>query len=365
MSKLRRRKFLGMATASLATVGGCSLFAEPNRLRISGLAGAIPSKLVGEFEKAESKPTELKSFKNYAELWNAIKETKTEENKTEENKTEESRNNPDLIGIADGWLDQAIAQNLIQSFSLAQISQQIPQWQQLPEIFRTSVIRNQRVWGIPFRWGATAIAYRSDKVEKPITKWQDLWRTELKGKITLPNNQREVIGIVLKKLGHSYQTADLNKISELRSELKSLHQQVKTYTNQYYLQTLLTADSWVAVGWTIDLLRIQQLYPDLQVVLPQEGSALWTDIWTVTRETKNLTSALAWQNFFLQPAIAAKISALTNVASTISALDLLPQSIKENAVKFPSAAILAKCEPLLPLPVSTVNQYQKIWENLI
>jgi putative spermidine/putrescine transport system substrate-binding protein len=358
MHNLRRRKFLGMATASLATglttAGGCSLFAEPNRLRVSGLASAIPGKLASEFEKGASKSTELKIFKNYAELWNAVKEIKSSDRKDD----------PDLIGMADGWLDRAIAANLIQSFSPEQISQQIPQWQQLAEVFKTSVTRNQRVWGIPFRWGTTAIAYRSDKVTSPIAKWQDLWRQELQGKITLPDNQREVIGIVLKKLGHSYQTTDLNSISELRSELKSLHRQVKIYTNQHYLQTLVTGDSWVAVGWTIDLIKVQQLYPDLQIIIPQEGSALWTDIWTVTQETKNLTSAVAWQNFFLQPAIAAKISALTDVASTIPALDLLPQSVKENAVKFPSAAILAKCEPLLPLPSSTVNQYQKLWQDL-
>jgi putative spermidine/putrescine transport system substrate-binding protein len=349
MSKWRRRKFLGTAIASLVTVGGCSLLVEPNRLRVSGLAGALPGKMIAEFEQGASKSAEFKSFKNYSELWNSIKEGK---------------DLPDLIGMADGWLDQAIAANLIQSSSLIEISEKIPQWKNLSAQYQASVSRNGRVWGIPYRWGATAIAYRSDKIAQPISKWQDLWRPELQGKIILPDNQREVIGIVLKKLGHSYQTEDLDSILELKSEIKSLHQQIKTYTNQHYLQPLLTGDSWVAVGWTIDLLKIQQLYPDLQIILPQEGTAIWTDIWTVGKETKNLSFAQAWQNFFLQPAIAAKISALTDVAATIPALDLLPISVKENAVKFPSSEILAKCEPLLPLPAATVNQYQKLWRQI-
>ncbi|MDX1976773.1 MAG: extracellular solute-binding protein [Pseudanabaenaceae cyanobacterium bins.68] len=349
--QIKRREFLARAIAggTLSSLSGCFLFAEPDRLQVAALGGGFPSKLLDQFKQQHLKSADFKSYKNYGELWEVIRAGKYL---------------PDLVGLGDSWLDRAIAANLIRSWSISTVAQTFPQWQQLAPVFQATVTRGDRVWGIPYRWGTTVIAYRQDKIAQPLTKWQDLWRPDLQGKIILPQNRREVIGIILKKLGYSYQTPDLAGVADLGKNLQTLHRQVKTYSNDHYLQPLLTGNCWVSVGWTMDLVRTQQLYPDLKIVIAAEGSAIWTDIWMVTKKNKNLTLAQAWQNFFLQPAIATQVTALTNTPATIATPQDLPQSVQQDQLKFLDPALFAKCEALLPLPLKTANQYDQIWQGL-
>ncbi|CAN1212017.1 Spermidine/putrescine ABC transporter substrate-binding protein [Tumidithrix helvetica PCC 7403] len=353
---MRRREFLISGSVMLG-VGGCGLFADPNRLRILGLAGAIPSKVVGQFEGTFSKTTELKTAKTPQELWQELLAKPDADKKF------------DLTSIGDAWLDSAIAQSLIQPIS-PNLLAQIPQWTKLDTRWQQLVTRKtgekSQVWGIPYRWGTTAIAYRQDKIKFEITKWADLWRPELKQKVTLPDHPREVIGIALKKLGLSYQQEDLRAIKELNDELKQLQQQVFIYTSDTYLQPLLIDDTWVAVGWSQDMRKAPQQDPNIKAIVPTEGTALWSDIWVLPKQANpaNLPSACHWMDYSLTPAIAAQITALTDATTTSSALEQVPASIKADILKFPAPQTIAQSEVFLPLSETTAKQYKEIWTKL-
>jgi len=353
-----RRKFLVFGGAAIASIGGCQLanpFDQRDRLKITGLLGAIPSKVINQFEAASQLKTEFKAENLPSKLWQELQNYPNAKDKA-----------PHLTSIGDAWLDLAIAQSLIQPIT-PNLLAQIPQWQKLSPIWQKSVTRNNQVWGIPYRWGATAIAYRSDKLKFEITQWADLWRSELKLKLTLPDDAREVIGLVLKKIGQSYQQENLTENQEiftkLTQELKSLHSQVLTYTSDNYLQSLLADDALVAVGWTSDMYKAQRQNPNLKVVIPQEGTALWSDMWVMPTGDAP-ASAAAWMNFCLTPAIAAQITALTDAVSPSSELDQVPASVKADPIKFFPQEILAKSEILAPLSQPTTQQYKDLWTKM-
>ncbi len=360
---MNRRDFL-VGTSAIA-LSGCSLFPNPERLRILGLSGSIPSSIVKQFTETLQKSIELKIEKTPLDLWHKLKDPLPKSTgffdeiaKLPEKFSPESDRLPDLVGLSDAWLDRAIIEQLITPFSTEALKQ-IPQWADLPKRWQTAVTRKGQVWGIPYRWGTTAIAYRQDKT-KAITAWADLWRPEIKHRLILPNDAREVIGLVLKKLGHSYQTTDLKAIANLGIELQKLHEQVLTYSSDNYLQPLLIDDSWVSVGWSQDMQKATQLNSDIKVVIPAEGTALWTDLWVLPKRTprpQNLPNVYSWLNFCLKPAIANQITALTTATSTCANTDTLPDSIKSDPIKFPSPQILASSELLLPLPELVMKQY--------
>ncbi len=133
---------------------------------------------------------------------------------------------------------------------------------------------------LPWQWGVTAIAYNRRLVETPITDWADLWRPELRGRLVLPNQPREVIGLVQKSLGRSYSDTDYRD-RELRERLQALHQQVLFYSNDEYLQTLLIRDAAVAVGWTSDLWQARSVNRNIEIIVPQSGTALWWEGWAL------------------------------------------------------------------------------------
>jgi len=348
---MRRKDFLiGSMTIALSeSLGGCGIFSDSKRLRILGVTGALPAKIIKDFEKKFTKPTELKPEATPEAIWKILQEAKPD-------------NIPDVASLGDAWLDMAIAQKLISPIDPSQI----PQWANLSTTWQQAATRNGQIWGIPYRWGTTAISYRTDKV-KPITSWKDLWRPDLKGKITLPDDAREVIGLVLKSLELPYNSLDLKAIANLIPQLQQLHAQVLTYTSDSYLQPLLIADSWVAVGWSQDMVKAIQQNPDLAIVIPTEGTALWSDLWVLPAKNsrpENKIFSQNWLNFCLEPAIANQITALTNATATNTDAKALPQSVTDDLIKFPNAQILAKSESILPLPEITQQEYLRTWENL-
>ncbi len=354
-----RRKFLIFGGAAIATLGGCQWsnpFDRSDRLRIAGLLGALPSKVINQFESASKKKPEYKVENLPSKLWQELQNYPT----LAKDKA------PNVFSIGDGWLDLAIAQSLIQPIA-PNLLEKMPHWQKLSPHWKQSVIRNNQVWGVPYRWGATAIAYREDKIKFEIKQWSDLWRSEFKNKLTLPDDAREVIGLVLKKMGQSYQQENLAEnqalFTNLTQELKSLNSQVLIYSSDNYLQSLLADDALVAVGWTSDMYKAQKQNPTLKVVIPQDGTSLWSDVWVIPKgEIAN--GATEWMDFCLTPAIAAQITALTDAVSTSNELDRVPASVKADPIKFFSPDIFAKSELLTPLSPATISQYQDLWTKM-
>lgn len=380
---MERRSFLigsGMLalTQALAACGN----QEQNALKIQLLKGSIPIQLIEEFPKLTDPAISLdiQVVEQLQEVFASLERLSLATGKTADNfwawlpGQSKTPPQPDLMSLGDGWLQSAIAQKLIQPLPI----KDLPSWQRLPRRWQSFVQRddqgdpqeNGQIWGAPYRWGTTMIAYRRDKFRElgwTPQDWGDLWRQELRGKISLLDQPREVIGLTLKKLGHSYNTYDLAKIPNLKSELQSLHQQAKFYSVDRYLQPLILEDTWAAVGWSTDILPLVKRNPQLGVIIPASGTALWADLWVEPQGRELSEIAKSWISFCWEPATANKISLLTNAASpiltTMKPEELLPRLLK-NPLIMPSSEVIDRSEFLDPLPPKVLAQYTTLWQQI-
>lgn len=390
-----RRSFLWGLAAVSTTLTGCS---NPNQtaFRVRLLKNSIPAQLPSQFRKqlTQFKETTL-DFKPEAQLQDifaSLQTWKQQANQPAPQRSpiafgqKSSEPIPDLVTLGDFWLTTAIRQQLIQPLDVSQWQQ----WQQIPEKWKAIVTRNDQglpiknqgkgnakpqIWGAPYRWGSTVIAYRKDIFRdrdlRPPQDWSDLWREELRGRISLLDQPRETIGLTLKKLGQSYNTTDLSKVPNLEKELQALHRQAKFYSSTNYLQPLMLEDTWVAVGWSTDFLSAMRRNPNIAVVFPASGTALWADLWVrpaLPQASQAIQTLLAqWINFCWQPQIAPQLSLLTQAASPIlPQLDssTFPQPLQDNDLLTPSSDRLGKSEFLEPLADTTAEQYRQMWEKI-
>lgn len=215
------------------------------------------------------------------------------------------------------------------------------------------------------------IAYQPEKFKSLgwIPKdWSDLWRPELKGHLSLPDSPRTVIGLALKKLGQSAHLQDLATVPSLTSELQALHQQVKFYSSDAYLQPLSLGDTWATVGWSNEILPTIERDRTLAALIPATGTLLTADLWVhpVTAQPNPARSALLlkWINFCWQPKIATQISLLSSAASPVfkggQRLEI-PPSLQQKPLLLPPAAVLQRSEFLLPLTTASSEQYLRQW----
>ena len=380
---LDRRTFLLTSLAAIAsTLSGCSN--SQNVLDITLLQGSIPPQLIGDFRKIMAKQGQIAL--NPEINLQAILELLTAWQKPEESSSfidsvpvvgKNTTERANLVTLGDYWLHDAIADKLIQPLDTTELEG----WDSLPTRWQNLVRRDRDgnlnpegdIYGAPYRFGNTLIAYRQDKIAWTPTDWSDLWRKELKDRISLVDNYREVIGLTLKKLGYSYNTSDLSQVPNLETELQQLQQQVKLYSSDKYLQPLVLGDTWLAVGWSTDILELTKRYSDIGVVVPASGTSLWADVWVQPSQpqeasTDRVISSLlsTWINFCWNAKAVKQIALFTNSLSPI-----LTGEDRQNIIQLEKTGILQstiaafdKSEFLYPQSLSTETAYLNLWKQI-
>ena len=378
-----RRSFLaGTGTLALSQLLAACGEQDRAKLRVQLLKGSIPAQVVNKFRTLNQRADlQFAPVEQLKDLFLQLESGSKQPNKQADDRQlgllpfvkSQQVVQPDLVTLGDYWLAQAINQKLIQPLDAAKL----PQWLNLPSRWQELVKRNDqgqldaggKVWAAPYRWGNTVIVYNREKFESlgwiP-SDWSDLWREELRDRISLLDQPREVIGLTLKKLGKSYNIENINNIPDLEQQLRTLHQQVKFYSSDTYLQPLILGDTWLAVGWSTDVLPAIQRYQQIAAVIPQSGTALWADLWVrPSGEVSNTSLGEQWIDFCWQPQIAAQISVQSKATSPI------PLKLKSSDIQKPLQSLLLsepeifqRSEFLLPLTEATMQQYQSLWQKI-
>lgn len=369
MSVNRRSLLLGGTTCALSLLlKSCGSSADTLRVRL--LKGSIPAQILSEFEAYLKKATvsSATSFTPEVQLQQLFAQLQSWK------RTPAKDPSPDLVTLGDAWLEKAIQQQIIQPLNPANWSN----WATLPPRWQALVTRADdgavnptgKVWAAPYRWGTAVITYRQDVFQErglqPPTDWSDLWRPDLKERISLPDQAREVIGLTLKKLGHSYNTIDLTQVPTLTEELRQLHQQVKLYSSNNYLQPLLLEDTWLAVGWSTDVLPLMHRGQQIAVVIPKSGTSLWSELWVRPANAPRPISKAAaeWINFCWQGTIAPQLALLSRASSPVLLTGdraALPSALQTNPILLPDPQVVERSEFLQPLPTSGIEQYRNAW----
>lgn len=378
---VNRRCFLqGMSSLTIASMlSGCE---KKYDLNIAQLQGSIPIQLIVALQQKSQEigivnfqpQSNLQDIYNSLLIWQGKKTINEKKSSSFTLPNFFNNSSPvipdDLVTLGNYWLNLAIAENLIEPLELDKLKN----WQNLPSQFQTLTTRNNqgkldnqgKIWGAPYSWGCTMIAYRNDKFA-PLgwqpQDWDDLWKKEITRKISLLNQPRETLGLILKKLGYSYNTEDLNSVSQLKSEWVALQKQVKFYDNTNYLQPLILGDTWLVVGWSNDILPLVKRYSNISAVIPKSGTSLWANMWVKPLQEKNNSphtqKIYDFIDFCWQEKSAQQINFFTDGVSPINS----PLKSNSKIVQM-SSDVFAKSDFIETLPSASIQQYEQLWENI-
>lgn len=304
-----------------AAIAGCRPTTS-TPLRVKLLARSVPSQVLKAFNRDNPSQfdAELTLVDIYRQLqwWHAQKPPSPPlwrrfiPSASKANQDSAATVDTHLVTLSDSWLEQAIRQQLIQPLP------DFPPAKSLPEPWQRLLRRNHQgqsigrgeLWAVPYRTQGLMMAYQKPmfKPNKALTKWADLWRPELEGRIAMPNHPRLVAAVVLKTLGFSVNDEAALAEERVKDQLAALYRQVKFFNSETYLKALVNEDVWVAVGWSGDILATLVRYRRLGAVYPQEGSMLTSDLWVSPAEAPVTESAQAWMEFCWQLPIATQIS---------------------------------------------------------
>lgn len=202
---------------------------------------------------------------------------------------------------------------------------------------------------VPYFWGTLGIAYRSDLVKTPITSWKQFFvpAEELRGKIGMIDDPRDVVAMALKSLGYSANAVDKTALAEVRDLLKAQNPYVNSY--QYFSATeessLVKGDIVASMAYSGDALMVAEHEENIVYVLPEEGGNIWVDYFTVAKHARNPDLAYAFLDFINEPVNAAQMADYVYYATPNKAAEkLLDKDFLQDPIIYPTEESLENSE---------------------
>lgn len=289
---------------------------------------------------------------------------KTFDSLTEAVESVKSGNVYDLMVIDNERVPELIEQNLLTPIDYSNVANM----RNISANFRDLAYDPHNKHSVPFNWGTTGLLVRTDLIEKPITSWSDLWRDDLKGKIGIRNDERELLAVTLKSLGFSINTEDPKELELAEQRLFELRDCVVLMDSyaEGAMPLLLGGSIAVMIGYAEDFLLAEDAEEPIEYVFPQEGSLLWGDNFVIPASSLNKTTAELFLNYLLRPQVAAQIVNENHYANANEAASsFIAPEIIDNTVIFPVVKDLINAEVFLPLSEQGRALYSTIWTKFL
>ncbi len=229
----------------------------------------------------------------------------------------------DAVGL--GWaasIDQSLIPNL---------SNLAPEGSELP-------YDPGNTHSVPYTWGTTGICYRSDLIDEP-TSWEIFNDppAELDGKMTMLGTDRWLLQPALLSLGYSINTTDAAQIEEAKAWTMAAKDNLLAFDDTTFYTKLVDGQASAVQAWDgwCEYGRAED--PNIDFVVPDQGSDLWTDSMVVMESSENKAAAHAFIDYILRPEVGKAIIEFTLYKSpNQAAMDAVDPEVIEG---FPTLAI--------------------------
>jgi len=232
----------------------------------------------------------------------------------------------------------------------------------LDPMFRRPVWDPELRWGIPYMWNGTGICYFAGL---EVEAWEDLWRSDLQGRITMLDDPVDVFAACLKKLGRSVNTRSADDLQEAKAEAVEQKELLRAYINAEVRDQLVAGDVLAAQLWSTTAQQAIDETDKLDFCYPSEGFPLYPDVAVALRESRRQELAHKFIDYLLRPDVAAEIvkGARTATANG-SARELLPTELQENPVLYPPEEVLALGEWALTSSPEIQRLRDRLWTEI-
>ncbi len=221
-------------------------------------------------------------------------------------------------------------------------------------------------YSVPYCWGTVGILYNKTMVDEPVDSWSILWNEKYAEQILMQNSVRDAFGIALKYLGYSLNSKDLDELQAAKELLMEQKPLVQAYVVDQVRDKMISGEAALGVIYSGEAIYTQSENPDLEYVIPKEGSNLWIDSWVIPKNAKNKENAEAFINFLCRPEIAKmNFDYITYSTPNTAARDMIEDNaIRNSTIAFPDASELNRCETYQYLGTKFDEIYNKLWREI-
>ncbi|MCH3971288.1 MAG: ABC transporter substrate-binding protein [Oscillospiraceae bacterium] len=236
-------------------------------------------------------------------------------------KLEQNPSAYDVVNFADYYALQAIQKGLIAKLDRSKLTN-------LDKIYDKAKTPNGSDYGPAFTFNRMGIMYDKKTVKTPITSWKDLWRSDLKGMIAIPDISTTtgpmMLNIAANQLGSKLSVDNTDKVF---SKLKEMAPNVVKYYSKSsdVVNMFNQGEVSVAVLQDFSSATIRKASSDFVWVDPSEGTWGCCNVSNISSGSKHKELAQKYIDFLLDKDVQKNEAAGTGNAPVRSDVKLTAQ----------------------------------------
>ena len=279
-------------------------------------------------------------------------------------KVESGTSNYDVVCPSDYMIQKMIENDLLAEINF----DNIPNVKNIGEQYfeQSKGFDPENKYSIPYCFGTVGILYNKTMVDEPIDSWDVLWDEKYADNILMQDSVRDAFMVALKRLGYSMNTTDEAQVKEAAQTLIDQKPLVQAYVIDQVRDKMIGNEAAIGVIYSGEAIYTQRENPDLEYVIPKEGTNVWIDSWVIPKNAKNKENAEKFIDFMCREDIALKnFEYITySTPNTAAQANIEDEDIKNSKVAFPDFSEYNNLETFDYLGVDGDNLYNEYWKQV-
>lgn len=222
------------------------------------------------------------------------------------------------------------------------------------------------LYAVPYCWGTVGILYNKTMVDEPITSWAQLWDEKYADNILMQDSVRDAFMVAEKLNGFSMNTVNPEELETAKNALIAQKPLVQAYVIDQVRDKMIGGEAAIGVIYSGEAIYTQRENPDLEYVIPDEGTNVWIDCWCILKNAPNKENAEKFIDFMCRADIAKmNFEYITYSTPNDAARDLIEdEDIKNSSIAFPDLSQYKNLETFTYLGEEGDALYNELWKEI-
>ncbi len=221
-------------------------------------------------------------------------------------------------------------------------------------------------YSVPYCFGTVGILYNKTMIEEPITSWAQLWDEKYSDDILMQDSVRDAFMVAEKLYGYSMNTLDPDELQTVKDALIAQKPIVQAYVIDQVRDKMIGNEAAIGVIYSGEAIYTQYENPDLEYVIPKEGTNVWIDSWVILKNAPHKENAEKFIDFMCRADIALKnFEYITYSTPNVTAWELIEdEEIKNSPIAFPDLSLYPNLETYVYLGEEGDSLYNELWKEV-
>jgi len=264
----------------------------------------------------------------------------------------------DVIFPSDYMVARLIREDMIEPLNF----DNIPNYQFIMERFKGLDYDPDNMYSVPYMWGVICLLYNTKFVDEVPDSWDVLWDEKYHGKTLMYNNSRDAMGLSLIRNGYSVNTEDKDQLEFAKDDVLALKKNLQAFVSDEIFNRMESGSAYLSPAYGGDALTMIEENPDLDYVIPKEGSNMYVDSMCIVKNSANKEAAEKYINFMCRKDIARlNHDEIWYSTPHQQVYDELDEETKNELISYPPDDVLDKTQVYTDLSPETLELYTDLW----